>query len=248
MATFVKHASADALAYEAAGLRWLAEADPDAVVGVVSVDENSLVTERLESVATSDGAAAEFAERLVRVHDAGADSFGCPPADWSGDGYVGAARLTLRGEPRWGRMYADQRMLPYAHQAHRQGLLDNDQLRTVERLADRLRDGDFDDDAPPARIHGDLWAGNVITTEHGMVMIDPAAQGGHRLNDLALLALFGFPQLRTVHDGYARHSHHLPDDWRDLIDLHQVHHLLVHVVLFGSSYVPPTMAAIGRYV
>ena len=68
-------------------------------------------------------------------------------------------------------------------------------------------------------------------------MIDPAAHGGHRITDLAMLALFGAPQLGRVLAAYAEASEHLPDRWRDLVPLHQVHPLLVHAVLFGGGYV-----------
>ena len=60
----------------------------------------------------------------------------------------------------------------------------------------------FDDDDPPARLHGDLWSGNVMWTPDGVVLIDPAAHGGHRETDLAMLALFGCPSLDAVIEGY----------------------------------------------
>ena len=66
----------------------------------------------------------------------------------------------------------------------------------------RCEDGDFDDDDPPARLHGDLWSGNVMWTPGGVVLIDPAAHGGHRETDLAMLALFGCPLFEAVIEGY----------------------------------------------
>ena len=94
---------------------------------------------------------------------------------------------------------------------------------------------DFDDDRPPARIHGDLWAGNLIWTADGAVLIDPAAHGGHGLTDLAMLALFGAPGLVAILGAYAEAAD-LPDGWRDLIGLHQLHPLLVHAVTHGPRY------------
>ncbi len=101
-------------------------------------------------------------------------------------------------------------------------------------MVDRLASGDFDDDAPPARIHGDLWSGNVLWSPDGVVLIDPAAHGGHRITDLAMLALFGTPHLNRIHAAYEQECVHLPDGWRDLIGLHQLHPLLVHAELFGG--------------
>jgi fructosamine-3-kinase len=62
----------------------------------------------------------------------------------------------------------------------------------------------------------------------GYVLIDPAAHGGHRITDLAMLALFGAPYLEVILAAYESASRWLPPRWRDLIGLHQLHRLLVH--------------------
>jgi fructosamine-3-kinase len=74
-------------------------------------------------------------------------------------------------------------------------------------------------------LHGDLWSGNVMWTSDGAVLIDPAAQGGHRETDLAMLALFGCPYFDAVIDGYQSHRP-LRDGWRDRVGLHQLYPLL----------------------
>ncbi len=107
--------------------------------------------------------------------------------------------------------------------------------RTVDRVCDRLTSGDFDDDRPPARIHGDLWSGNVVFTADGAVLIDPAAHGGHGLTDLAMLALFGCPGLDRVAAAYEEAAG-LDAGWRDLIGLHQLHPLAVHASSHGPAY------------
>ena len=81
-------------------------------------------------------------------------------------------------------------------------------------------------------------------TEAGAVLIDPAAHGGHRETDLAMLALFGCPHLERVYDGY-QDVHPLRAGWRDRIALHQLYPLLAHVALFGGGYVAQTVRA-GR--
>jgi fructosamine-3-kinase len=101
---------------------------------------------------------------------------------------------------------------------------------------ERCRAGDFDDDDPPTRIHGDLWSGNVMWTANGAVLIDPAAHGGHRETDLAMLQLFGCPHLDEVLAGY-QSVRPLRDGWRARVGLHQLYPLLAHVALFGSAYV-----------
>ena len=112
----------------------------------------------------------------------------------------------------------------------------------VDAVISRCETGDFDDDDPPARLHGDLWSGNVMWTPEGVVLIDPAAHGGHRETDLAMLALFGCPYLDAVIDGYQQ-QRPLRDGWRERVGLHQLYPLLAHVVLFGGGYARQAHAA-----
>ena len=233
---------------EAAGLRWLAAAGGVRVATVLEVRPDSLTIERVRTDAPTRAAATAFGEALARTHDAGAPAFGAGPEGWAGDGYIGEAPLSLRPMESWGAFYARQRLLPYAGAAHRAGNLSDAELTVVRRLADRLQAGDFDDEALPARIHGDLWSGNVLWSPDGVVLIDPAAHGGHRITDLAMLALFGTPQLAAILAAYDAAGPGLPQDWRRLIPLHQVHPLLVHAHLFGGSYGSQAAAAAQRYL
>lgn len=224
---------------EAAGLVWLAEAGPDSaqVVAVHHVDSTSITLDRVPQGRPSPAAAEAFGHALARTHAAGAAAFGQGPDGWQGEGFIGSQPLSLRPDPQWGRHYAEQRMLPYAHQAARIGNLSGAGLTVIEELSQRLVDGAFDDDAAPSRIHGDLWAGNVMWSPHGVVLIDPAAQGGHGLTDLGMLSLFGAPHLDTILSAYGEAAaHRLPSRWRDLLELHELHHLLVHAVTHGPGY------------
>lgn len=233
---------------EAAGLRWLAAAGGVRVTAVVEVRPGLLTIEQIRTTAPTTAAAASFGEALVRTHDAGAPAFGAGPEGWAGDGYIGDAPLSLQPMDRWGEFYAQQRLLPYARTAHRAGNLSNAEFALVQRLAERLQAGDFDDESAPARLHGDLWSGNVLWSPDGVVLIDPAAHGGHRITDLAMLALFGTPHLATILAAYEAASSGLPQDWRRLIPLHQVHPLLVHAHLFGGNYGGQAAAAAQHYL
>jgi fructosamine-3-kinase len=106
----------------------------------------------------------------------------------------------------------------------------------------RCEAAEFDDEDSPARLHGDLWSGNVMWTPDGAVLIDPAAHGGHRETDLAMMALFGCPYLDAVIDGYQAHRP-LQDGWRERAGLHQLYPLLAHVALFGGGYISQAAAA-----
>jgi len=250
--TFVKHsdgADPDFFAAEAAGLRWLAAAGQGAarVVGLVEVRGDRIVLERLQPVRASRAAGAAFGRALARTHAAGAPAFGAPPPGRSGDGYIGRQPMPMRPSARWGSFYAEQRLLPYARRARDRGHLSASGAAAVDRVCARLVEGDFDDGRPPARLHGDLWAGNVVYTAAGVVMIDPAAHGGHGLTDLAMLALFGAPELEAILEGYAA-AGDLDPGWQELIGLHQLHPLLVHAASHGPAYGAEAAQVARRYV
>lgn len=235
--SFRKTGSAKQLRWEALGLAWLAEAGGAAVVEVQRWDDHELVEEQLSSVPVSPTAAEQFGQALAVTHTAGAASFGAAPTGWdqTEPGWIGHARLPLGAYQHWGEFYAELRLLPHARAAHASGSLGAAGLRLIERVCERLGNGEFDDGRPPARIHGDLWGGNVIATSRGLVMIDPAAHGGHRETDLAMLDLFGYPLLGRIQQAYAEAAQ-LDAGWPERIGLHQLHPLLVHAELFGSGY------------
>jgi fructosamine-3-kinase len=225
-------------ALEAAGLRWLAVDGGVRCARVVAHNERSLTLERLASVPPTRETAHDFGRRLAVMHGSGAPFFGSGPDGWYGDGYFGPLAeplpMSLRGHRTWGAFYAEERLRVMANLAERR--LGEDVRRLADAVMDRCRAGDFDDDDAPARIHGDLWSGNVMWTPDGMVLIDPAAHGGHRETDVAMLHLFGCPHLDDVVAGY-QSVRPLRDGWRERAGLHQLYPLLAHVVLFGSGYV-----------
>lgn len=247
---FVKHsASAPAgfFAAEAAGLKWLAVDGGVPCVDVIDYDATSLTLQRMYPVAPTAREARAFGERLAHTHDAGATAYGAGPDGHQGDGFFGPMSqplpMSLTGNDSWGAFYADDRLIPMARLAQPQ--LGAATQRAVASVIDLCRTGIFDDDDVPARLHGDLWNGNVLWTADGAVLIDPAAHGGHRETDLAMLALFGFPYLDEVMVGYCS-VRPLRGGWRYRIDLHQLYPLLAHVVLFGGGYVAQVEAAAHR--
>jgi fructosamine-3-kinase len=201
--------------------------------------------ERLDQRSLTAAECEDFGRRLALTHAAGAPVFGAGPPGWTGTGWIGQARLPLGSYATWGEFYAELRVLPYVHQAHAAGRLTTSEATRLERVCQRLRDGAYDDARPPARIHGDLWSGNVMANRDGAVLIDPAAHGGAGETDLAMLALFGFPGLPRVQAAYAEAAG-LDSGWPERIALHQLHPLLVHTVLFGRSYASQAMAAARR--
>ncbi|MEU1937984.1 fructosamine kinase family protein [Streptomyces coeruleorubidus] len=226
---------------EAAGLRWLAGAGTVRVPAVHGHDGNWLVVDRVAQGRPSREAAVRFGRDLAALHAAGAPAFGAPPPDGPADAYIGLA--PMRNEPGadWPGWYAEHRVLPYLRRAVDQGTVRPGEATDVEQLCERLPElaGPAE---PPARLHGDLWNGNVLWAADGHVrLIDPAAHGGHRETDLAMLRLFGCPHLEQVLGGYQEEAP-LADGWADRVGVHQLFPLLVHAVLFGRGYADQALA------
>ncbi|TDD19838.1 fructosamine kinase family protein [Nonomuraea diastatica] len=220
-------------ASEAAGLRWLGEAI--AVPEVIEAGPDRLVVSWVRQEPPSAAAAERFGRALARLHGEGADGFGAP---WPG--FI--AELPMDNAPAadWPSFYASRRVLPFLRQAR----LPARDVSLVERAVDRFAEV-AGPAGPPARIHGDLWSGNVLWSGGSGVLVDPAAHGGHRETDLAMLDLFGLPYLDRVLGAY-REEWPLAEGWRERVPLHQLHPLLVHVVLFGGGYRDALMSAVGR--
>ena len=230
------------LAAEAHGLRWLREADPSSVPEVLGEAPDLLVTSWINPGRTSPSSAEEFGRGLATVHARGAQSFGAP---WNG--YIGALPMDNTEADEWPGFYAGQRILPYLRAAVERGALDVGQAADIELVCERIEEFAGPPELP-ARIHGDLWAGNVHWDVRGHAwLIDPAAHGGHRETDLAMMALFEPPQLETILGAYDE-VHPLADDWRERVALHQLHPLLVHAALFGGSYGAQAHAAARQYL
>jgi fructosamine-3-kinase len=269
-AFFVKAAAGggtpEGFAAEASGLRWLARAGAVPVPAVLGADEGTLVIELLAPGEPTPAGACDFGAALARMHAAGAPGFGAPWSGYiaslpldntpldntpfgntragntrAGNTPAGNAPLDNAGGPDWGSWYAERRLVPYLKQARDGGALSAADARQVEAVIERIGELAGPPERP-SRIHGDLWSGNLLwPTGHG-ALIDPAAHGGHRETDLAMLALFGAPYLEEILRGYAETAP-LADGWRSRVPLHQLHPLLVHVCLFGSEYTPQVTAA-----
>ena len=221
---------AAAFAAEANGLRWLAEAAAVPVPEVLAVTPSALVISMVPPGRPTPEAAFGFGADLARLHAAGAERFGAP---WPG--FIASLPLdNAPGPESWPEWYAARRLLPYLRLAVDAGALRPEDARLVEAVAGRI--GSLAGPAePPSRIHGDCWAGNVLWSGGRGWLIDPAAHGGHRETDLAMLALFGAPGLDRIVAGY-QDTVPLAAGWRSRIPLHQLHPLLVHACLFGPSY------------
>lgn len=239
-------APAGFFAAEAAGLQWLAEPGIVPVVEVLDHGADFLRLERLGEVAPSAAVAREFGRKLAGLHDAGAPGFGWTPADSAFFGPLDAPfEVSTESGSSFADFWADRRLLPLLSSLS--GELSGEEEAEIASAAWAIGVGSFDGICghgveEPARIHGDLWSGNLLWTAAGGTLIDPAAHGGHRLEDLALLDLFGTAHLEEIFAGYEE-AHPLPEGWREDLPAHSFFALLAHVRLFGRGFLDQTVNA-----
>jgi fructosamine-3-kinase len=230
-------------AAEADGLRRLASAGDGGlgVPEVLAADEGCLILRWVEPGRPSADAATSFGRALAATHGVGAPSYG-----GERDGFIARLPLLNKAAPTWAEFYGQRRVLPYLKLARDRGRITPDEAIHVESVVARLPE--LVPEEPPARLHGDLWNGNVLWgTEQRVWVIDPAAHGGHRETDLAMLALFGLPHLPRVMDAYEEASP-LAEGWPDRAGVHQLFPLLVHACLFGGGYGARAGATAARYL
>jgi fructosamine-3-kinase len=228
---------------EAAGLRWLREPDVVAVPEVLAVSDDPafLVLEWIEVGYGNVRTEVDLGRSLARLHQATPGCFGREDRRTTGS-------RGLPNEPcaTWAEFYATQRLAPLARLARDAGALPSVAIAGLERLAQPDRLATFGAaDEPPARLHGDLWAGNRLVDAAGRSwLIDPAAHGGHREFDLAMMRLFG----GFGADCFASYEelHPLTAGWEDRVPLHQIAPLVVHAIKFGGGYVSAAGQAIAH--
>lgn len=235
-----RHPPPDFFVTEAVGLTWLREAGAIAVPEVLAVldDPPALLLEWIDEGRPGATTEADLGRALAALHRAGAPAFGREDRRTTGS----------RGLPNecydtWVEAYAANRLRPLARMARDGGALPESACRDLEVVADRLPElGGAPE--PPARLHGDLWAGNRLVGTGGVNwLIDPAAHGGHREFDLAMMRLFG----GFGAECFAAYADAFPlaDGWAARVPLHQLAPLAVHAIKFGGSYVAATQRALA---
>jgi fructosamine-3-kinase len=229
---------------EARGLRWLAEAGAIRVPSVLAVSDSRPAYLALELV-TSAKRRPDFDEELGRslaaLHEFGASAFGLDH-----DNFIGRLPQANTIAEDWATFYWMSRLEPQLRMATDHGLIDGATRSRFEALRRRLPEliGPAE---PPSRLHGDLWGGNLHVDESGRpCLIDPAVYGGHREVDLAMMRLFGGFGDR-VFEAYEE-TWPLAAGAGDRVQLYQLYPLLVHLNLFGGSYVGSVQRALCTYV
>jgi len=208
-------------AAEAAGLAWLAEG-PLRTPRVLAAGDSVLALEWLELGDRDRTSEERLARGLASLHARGAPTFGLDRGN-----YLATIPQDNTPESDIVTFYVERRLRPLVAQL---GLPELDaQLDALAQLPDR-----FGPPEPPARLHGDLWWGNVGFSRGEPVLVDPAVYGGHREIDIAMLMLFGGVS-ETFISAYTE-VFPLAPEWRSRVHLWQLYPVAAHGVLFGSGY------------
>ncbi|MEX1032121.1 MAG: fructosamine kinase family protein [Cellvibrionaceae bacterium] len=224
---------------EAEGLRAIAASNTLRVPEVVFVAEQFIVLEYIAPRKRNANYWRMLGEGLAQLHSVVRPQFG-----FSMDNYCG---LTPQPNPLIDdghEFFRDQRILYQARMAFDRGLLNKQELKTIERFTARL--SNLIPQQPAVLIHGDLWSGNIHSDENGdPVLIDPAAYQGWAEADIAMTLLFGGFADAFYHSYQAVNP--LESGWREKADIYNVYHLLNHLNLFGGGYHAQVMAIVKRY-
>jgi len=181
-----------------------------------------------------------FGEQLVWLHHSTQDHFGLDENNYMGS-------LPQNNEPQsdWNKFFIDCRLQPQIKLAEEKMLLQKKHLAAFENLYPKLP-GIFNDEKP-SLLHGDLWNGNFMCDENSQpVLIDPAVYYGHRIVDIAMTTIFGGFD-KEFYDSYNYH-HPFPKNFREQCDIANLYPLLIHLNLFGSSYLSQIELILNRVI
>jgi protein-ribulosamine 3-kinase len=201
---------------------------PEASEPFIVDDYQVLLLEYIEASERTPAFWTRFGESLAAMHAVTAPLFGSME-----DNYMGSVPQSNDNDADWNSFFRRNRLEPLARMCRDEGLLDQDHMRALEKIYDRLPE--IFGNPGPSLVHGDLWSGNFLCGPGGQpVLIDPAVYYGHRSIDLAMTTLFGGFGERF----YSAYNsiHPFPSNFREQWAICNLYPLLIHLKLFGSMY------------
>lgn len=225
---------------EALALEALAKTNSFRIPNVICTgackNQSYLIMEYIETGTEKKSFWEDFGIHLAELHGNTNNHFG-----WESQNYIGSLQQYNNLCTNSADFYISKRLQPQLKQAQEKGFTFQHLDDFYANVAAFIPKGE-----KPALIHGDLWSGNyMIDANHKPVLIDPAICFASREMDLAMMQLFGgFPN--RVFEVYQEYFP-LPSDWKSRIELYQLYYLLVHLNLFGSSYLNRVQQIIKGY-
>jgi fructosamine-3-kinase len=231
---------------EAHALHVLREAGAVRVPAVISLSDDAskfgwLLLEWLEPARLTQAGWRQLGQALAELHRCKTNEFG-----WDEPNFIGSLPQSNSQSSDWPSFWRTQRLLPQLERATRGGAISGSDRRRFDQLLNTLGEliaaGNTEG---PSLLHGDLWNGNVHgVAQDGAALIDPASYYGHREVDLAMAELFGGFDAAFYSAYEEAWPQEAGSERRRLI--YQLYYLLVHVNLFGGSYVGGTLSAVRK--
>jgi protein-ribulosamine 3-kinase len=217
---------------EKLGLEFLASQQVITVPQVVYCgtyeDEQLLVLEWIKGGTKNDSFWKTFGVQLAQLHQCTHSHFG-----FIHNNYMGALPQQNQFTDSWIDFFIHHRMMPQIEMALANSILSKKEADLFQHLYKKL-DTIFNVEKP-SLLHGDLWSGNFMVTENAApVLIDPAVYYGHRSIDMAMTTLFGGFD-KTFYAAYNYH-YPFPSNYQEQWDICNLYPLLIHLNLFGKSY------------
>ncbi|MEP2026182.1 MAG: fructosamine kinase family protein [Reichenbachiella sp.] len=210
------------------------------IISTGSVNEvDYLCLEFIEQSAQAPGFWVDFGRQLADLHQNSALRFGLDHHN-----FIGRLPQSNEQKSNWVDFFISERLMPQIKMARDQGVVDEQLQLKFNTLMKELPN--LIPNEKPALLHGDLWSGNFLIGSHGQpVIFDPAVYYGHREAELAFTRLFGgFDAVfyQTYHNTFPlQHGH------EERVDIFNLYPLLVHVNLFGSSYLNGIVETLRRF-
>lgn len=203
---------------------------PQEIVHGTFEDDAFLILAWVEAGSKSSGASTTLGQQLAAMHLCTAPNYG-----FDHNNYMGSLPQSNTCHDNWSDFFINERLQPMVQTAINRSLLTTGQGKLFDQLYIRLPQ--LFAEEKPALLHGDLWGGNyLIDTEGKPYLIDPAVSYGHREFDIAMTTLFGGFNA----DFYSAYNEAFPlaNGWQQRTALWNLYPLLLHLNLFGHSYLP----------
>ena len=220
------------LSVEGYMLRYLGEHSNLPVPEVVYVADGLLVMTFLPGDSQFGPAAqAHAADLLAALHAVSAQTFGLEQ-----DTLIGGLPQPNPQMASWLDFFREARLLHMGREGVRTNRLPPDVFARLARFAEHV-DRWLLEPERPSLIHGDVWTTNVLA-QGGRItgFVDPAIYYAHPEIELAFTTLFGTFG-RPFFDRYHELRPIAPGFFEERRDIYNLYPLLVHVRLFGGSYV-----------
>ena len=199
-----------------------------------------LVQEYLPPEYSNSNSDEKLGRGLAFIHQYKNEYFG-----FYNNNYCGATLQNNSLTKSWVEFFRDNRLRFLLNLIRKERPIPISEIKIYDKLLDRIPKL-IPEKSDPVLIHGDLWSGNFLISEHAPVLIDPASYYANREMEFAIITMFGGFSQRFF-DIY-NEVNPLPFDWQQRNKLYQLYHILNHYYLFGGGYQSQALSVAKSYL